>query len=69
MKHYQIRKRVVCDIIEGECVEEQDITTSIKPDCNKCHIYFNWKQSGLSINDFVKQNSVKIEKGNVYASS
>lgn len=43
-KHYQIRKRVVCDIIDGECKEEQDITTSIKPDCKNCELYKDWKK-------------------------
>jgi len=56
MKHYQIRKRVVCSIIDGECVEEQDITISIKPNCKQCRDYLNWKQSGLTVTEFVKQN-------------
>lgn len=51
-KHYQIRKRVVCDLVDGECVDEQDITTRMKPDCKDCRYYKYWKESGLNLKEF-----------------
>lgn len=59
-KHYQIRKRVVCDLIDGECIDERDITSCIKPDCNDCRYYKEWKESGLDLksyfNKFVRED-------------
>lgn len=47
MKHYQIRKRVFCDLIGGYCTDEHDITVAVTPDCKSCSVYGEWKESGL----------------------
>ena len=51
-KHYQIRKRVVCDLVDGECTDEQDITASVKPNCKNCREYKEWKESGLELMEY-----------------
>jgi len=48
-KHYQIRKRVVCDLIDGECIDERDISVRISPVCKDCRYYKEWKESGLDL--------------------
>lgn len=48
-KYYQIRKRVVCDLIDGECVDERDISVQIKPNCKFCRYYKEWKETGLDL--------------------
>ena len=47
MKHYQIRKRVFCDILDAYCTDEYDITAALTPDCESCSEYKEWKKSGL----------------------
>lgn len=54
-RHYQIRKYVFCDIMDGACTEEADITDYISPDCKSCKIYHDWKKSGLTPNEYVKK--------------
>jgi len=55
-RHYQIRKYVVCDIIDGVCIDEQDVSTKIAPNCTKCDDYKRWKESGLSIEEYLKRD-------------
>lgn len=53
-KHFQIRKRVVCDLINGDCTDEQDITISMTPNCKECRYYKEWKSSGLNLKTYIK---------------
>ena len=59
-RHYQIRKRTVCDLVDGECSDEVDITSSVAPDCKNCRYYKEWKESGLELmeyyNKFVRED-------------
>ena len=54
-RHYQIRKYVVCDIIDGVCMDEQDVTIKMTPNCKECNDYKRWKESGLSIEEYLKK--------------
>ena len=54
-RHYQIRKYVICDIIDGACTDEHDVTVRLSPDCTSCKIYIDWKKSKLTIAEFLKK--------------
>jgi hypothetical protein len=58
-RHYQIRKRVICDLVEGECTDEQDITIPLTPDCKNCCYYKEWKESGMTLELFIHNMMVR----------
>ena len=47
MKHYQIRKRVFCDLLNAYCTDEYDMTVALTPNCESCSEFKAWKESGL----------------------
>jgi len=54
-RHYQIRKYVFCDVTDGPCTDEQDVTARQTPKCTECEEYINWKKSGLNISEYLKK--------------
>lgn len=54
-RHYQIRKYVFCDIIDGACTDEQDITARLAPDCKTCREYILWKKSKLTTGEYLEK--------------
>jgi len=62
-RHYQIRKYVFCDIIDGACTDEQNVTVRLTPNCKECKEYINWKESKLNILEYSdKQTNDYLDK-------
>jgi len=62
-RHYQIRKYVFCDIIDGACTDEADVTDRLTPDCKECEEYQRWKKSGLTAIEFhVKEHEDYLDE-------
>ena len=54
-RHYQIRKYVFCDIIDGACTDEHDVSARLTPNCKECNIYQKWKESRLTMSEYLKK--------------
>jgi len=54
-RHYQIRKYVFCEIIDGACSDEHDITAKLAPNCKTCREYLLWKKSKLTTSEYLKK--------------
>ncbi len=54
-RHFQIMKRVICDLVDGECTDELPVKHKMTPDCKDCKLYKDWKSTSFDLKSYLQR--------------